>query len=196
VALRVYTSDGHEKSGLWLPPQRSAALPANPQEGQEVYLKPPFSGLGVVGDGVFWQMVRDGGRWCFLGGGWIRCDLGTRRGGGSATTVTTLSPTWQDLAEGSTFGITAPYAGDYVVMAESSIDNAADGQQTSLGVKPGAGTTVEIQNHRTGNWTDDKREMTFAGVAASALLKPQARTTSSGGRILNGALYLRPHTLV
>lgn len=143
---------------------------------------------------IIWNLrYRVGVGWVWRGGDELSYHIA-----GGVQTITSLNPTWADLPTGgfgATQGITAPNAGSYVIRLEASMDNAADGQQIMLGVKPGAGVTQQVLNHRTGNWTDDAKTWLFTGVTAGMFMKLQSMTTSSGARVLSGDMYLRPRVI-
>src|SRR5215471_16848375 len=188
MAVRPTTNPPTPWTPGGIPPlSYGTSLPTSPVDGQEAILVD-----SVTAPNWHWRFRYNAGstnpyKWEFIGG--IPMSYGTFAG----TTIT--SATYADFPSGTMAGTgpVVPRAGVYNVTMDARCDNAADGQQTIVSFKIGANAASDANciNHRTGNWTDASRT-TPATCLAGDRLTLQAKTTMSGGRVLQLEMYILP----
>lgn len=154
-------------------PQYVTALPASPDDGEQVYFQ--------AAAGVIWHLRYNAAsassfKWEYVGGPPLTHEV--------ATSQSTTSATYADLA---TVGpqVTLPLAGDYDVQFGTTVQiNPSTGNRVAnIAVKRGAAATADADslNYANGNLTIRvpglARAIRMTGLAAAAVLKMQYKVS-------------------
>lgn len=150
-------------------PEYVTSLPASPDDGEEVYFE--------AAAGVIWHLRYNASsassyKWEFVGGAPLTHEVVTQE--------TTTSTTFADLA---TVGpdITLPLAGDYEIVFGAQIKSTAG--SAICAPKLGAAATADddgIVNATPNDYVHASRTIRRNGLAASAVIKLQYRTSAAG----------------
>jgi len=190
-ALVVDTSTGEvsigakpgEGGGAGPAPQRVTSLPASPEDGQVVYLRPDPSN----NPGVLWSLCYDAaaGAWDWIGG----TPLYFESAGGGASFN---SSAFTDVS-GHLLTYTFPYGGTWRVTIGSRVDSGSTvSGQVEMAARVGATILVSLA-WRGAEWQDGERTRTVSGIVASSTVRTQFATPTGEGRVFGPTrLAVRP----
>lgn len=179
------------KMGSSVRPTRVTVLPSSPIDGDEIYY------VADSTKGIIWHLRYNSAsasayKWEFVGGPELIAGFWP----GLVTPDSITSATYAVLPTNPT-SLTTPLAGDYEVELSATMDGPTLGTLVYLAFKRGAAAAVDGDaiNVRIDQLLSASGNFEMLGIAASSVIALHAKSSTTGARVFNRALTLKPRRL-